>query len=84
MIQNFGSREKRLGMSDESTEKLEEVDAKNDVEESKTATKPVEVIAKEVIAGMWGRGQNRVKRLNEAGYDPQAVKAEVNRIFRNE
>jgi hypothetical protein len=71
-------------MNDELTKDVNEVDTpKNDVEEVKTTTKPVEDIAKEVIAGMWGRGQVRITRLKEAGYDPVAVKAEVDKIFGN-
>ena len=41
----------------------------------------VDDVAKEVIAGMWGRGQMRKKRLTEAGYDPVEVKAAVDKIF---
>lgn len=44
-------------------------------------TKSVEDVAKEVIAGKWGRGQARITRLREAGYDPAVVKVEVDRIF---
>lgn len=36
-------------------------------------------IAKEVIAGKWGNGPDRVARLKRAGYDPVAVQREVNR-----
>ena len=44
-------------------------------------TKSNEEVAREVIAGMWGRGQMRATRLREAGYDPKAIKAEIDRIF---
>lgn len=50
------------------------------------ATEPVKKsnaqIAKEVIDGKWGNGEDRKKRLTEAGYDPAAVQKEVNRILK--
>lgn len=36
-------------------------------------------IAKEVIAGKWGNGDDRKKKLQAAGYDYNAVQAEVNK-----
>jgi hypothetical protein len=39
----------------------------------------VQEIAREVIAGQWGSGPERVQRLTAAGYDASAVQAEVNR-----
>ena len=44
--------------------------------------KSVTEIAKEVIAGKWGNGAERKKRLTEAGYDYNAVQQEVNRMLR--
>lgn len=50
-----------------------------------TATEPpppeksVEDLAVEVLAGMWGNGDERRERLTAAGYDYAAVQAEVNR-----
>lgn len=41
-----------------------------------------EEIAKEVIAGMWGNGADRKRRLNEAGYDYAQVQATVNKLLR--
>jgi hypothetical protein len=41
--------------------------------------KSVSEIATEVLAGKWGNGTDRVGRLNEAGYNPGEVQAEVNR-----
>lgn len=38
-------------------------------------------IAEEVIAGKWGNGKERKQRLTEAGYDYDAVQAEVNRVL---
>jgi hypothetical protein len=36
-------------------------------------------VAKEVIAGKYGNGDERVAKLKHDGYDPKAVQAEVNR-----
>ena len=41
--------------------------------------KSVSVIADEVIAGKWGNGNDRKKKLQAAGYDYNAVRAEVNK-----
>lgn len=41
--------------------------------------KSVAEIAKEVIAGLWGNGDDRRNRLAAAGYDYAAVQAEVNK-----
>lgn len=43
--------------------------------------KSVNQLAREVIAGHWGNGDVRAKRLRAAGYDPVAVQAEVNRLL---
>jgi hypothetical protein len=40
---------------------------------------PLDQIARQVIAGSWGNGDDRMMRLRGAGYDPAAVQAEVNR-----
>ena len=39
-------------------------------------------IAKEVIAGKWGNGQDRVDRLKKAGYDYDAIQKEVNNLLK--
>jgi len=39
-------------------------------------------VALEVIAGRWGRGNARKRRLTEAGYDPAEIQREVDRIFK--
>lgn len=44
--------------------------------------KTVDEIAKEVIRGNWGNGQDRVKRLTAAGYDAKAVQARVNQLLK--
>jgi len=43
------------------------------------ARKSVGQIAAEVIAGKWGNGPERERRIRAAGYDYDAVRAEVNR-----
>lgn len=39
-------------------------------------------IAKEVILGKWGAGEDRVNKLKAAGYDPKAVQTEVNKLLK--
>lgn len=41
-------------------------------------SKSTEELAKEVIAGRWGNGDERKKRLREAGYDYSAIQKMVN------
>ena len=50
------------------------------VQPSKT-NKSVAQVAKEVIQGLWGNGDDRKNRLESAGYSFDAVQAEVNRIL---
>lgn len=42
--------------------------------------KSTEEIAKEVIAGKWGNGDERKQRLTVAGYDYKSIQAKVNEI----
>ena len=44
--------------------------------------KTVDEIAKEVIAGKWGKGSERKKLLTEAGYDYNAVQKRVNELLK--
>jgi hypothetical protein len=44
-------------------------------------TKTLTDVAYGVIAGVYGNGQTRIDNLSTAGFDPQAVQAEVNRIL---
>ena len=44
--------------------------------------KTVDEVAREVIAGKWGSGAERKKRLTDAGYDYYEVQAKVNEILR--
>ena len=46
-----------------------------------TSTKTVEELAKEVIDGKWGNGQDRVNRLTKAGYNASAVQDRVNSML---
>lgn len=45
-----------------------------------TAEKGVEEVAKEVLAGKWGNGEERRNRLKATGYDYAAVQAKVNQL----
>lgn len=47
-----------------------------------TAKKTVTELAKEVIAGKWGNGQDRKNRLTAAGYDYTAVQNKVNELLK--
>ena len=46
-----------------------------------TPTKTVDEIAKEVLDGKWGNGDERKKRLTDAGYDYEAVQKKVNELL---
>ena len=48
------------------------------IEERKTVTE----LAREVIAGKWGTGAERKRRLEQAGYGYRQVQDEVNRLLR--
>ena len=43
--------------------------------------KTIEEIAREVISGAWGNGEDRVNRLTNAGYNASAVQEVVNRLL---
>jgi hypothetical protein len=60
--------------------------AKKEEPKKETPKKPAkkksnEEIAKEVIAGKWGNGENRKKALTKAGYDYDAVQKKVNELL---
>lgn len=46
------------------------------------AKKPIDEIAREVIAGKWGNGAERRCKLESAGYDYAAVQKRVNELLR--
>lgn len=48
---------------------------------SNAPSKSIDTLAREVIAGNWGNGQDRVNRLRVAGYDYNAVQNRVNEIL---
>ena len=49
-----------------------------------TQSKSVDEIAREVIAGKWGSGEERKRRLTEAGYNYSEVQARVNQILKGD
>lgn len=52
-----------------------------DKREVQPQLKPVDTVAREVIAGQWGNGENRKARLTQAGYDYNVVQAKVNEML---
>lgn len=48
---------------------------------SAKGTKSNLTIAKEVLQRKWGDGQERITRLKSAGYDPNKVQSEVNKLM---
>ena len=50
--------------------------------DSPTAGKSAETVAKEVIAGKWGNGADRKKRLEKAGYNYTVIQAKVNGLLK--
>lgn len=51
------------------------------VNKTTSSTKTVDEIAKEVLNGVWGNGEERKQRLTAAGYDYSAVQAKVNELM---
>jgi len=47
-----------------------------------SGAKTVAAVAKEVIAGAWGNGEERKERLEAAGYDYRAVQDQVNALLK--
>ena len=43
--------------------------------------KSVDQIAREVIRGSWGNGNERINRLKQAGYDPTQIQKRVNQLL---
>lgn len=50
-------------------------------ESSATETKDVDTVAREVISGLWGNGEQRKKALEMAGFNYSEVQAKVNEIL---
>ena len=53
--------------------------SRGNTEPVKPQPKPIDQIADEVIAGQWGNGADRKKRLTDAGYNYDAVQKAVNK-----
>ena len=53
---------------------------KDDVLEAVAGGSGVDDIARQVLAGQWGNGQDRINRLKAAGYDAAAVQQAVDNI----
>lgn len=49
-----------------------------------TATKTTEEVAKEVIAGKWGNGDERKNKLEAAGYNYSTIQKKVNELLKSE
>lgn len=47
-----------------------------------TTKKTSEEIAREVIAGKWGNGAERKKKLTDAGYNPTTIQRYVNKLLK--
>ena len=47
-----------------------------------SATPSIDELARQVIAGHWGNGAERVRRLTDAGHNASAVQSRVNEILR--
>lgn len=52
-----------------------------DAREVQPQAKSVDTVAREVIAGQWGNGEDRKARLTLAGYDYRTVQARVNEML---
>ena len=53
-----------------------------DAREVQPQLKPVDTVAREVIAGQWGNGEDRKARLTQAGYDYNVIQARANEMLR--
>jgi N-acetyl-anhydromuramyl-L-alanine amidase AmpD len=63
------------------TEEKKPIETKPEAPKSTTDKKSVDEIAKEVIAGKWGNGNERYEKLTKAGYDYNEVQTKVNEIL---
>jgi len=52
------------------------------VKKASPSKKSAETLAKEVIQGKWGNGDERKKKLTAAGYDYDAVQKRVNEVMK--
>ena len=81
----YANYEEIKAKADELTKKAEEIKkaAAAKVEAAKAAAKTsnVEALAKEVIEGKWGNGQERKDKLTAAGYDYHTIQTKVNELL---
>lgn len=68
------------GLTKRRAEEKKLFDAK--VSAKKETKKSITTIAKEVIDGKWGNGDDRKKKLKAAGYDYSAVQKKVNELLK--
>lgn len=47
----------------------------------KPKLKPIDTVAREVINGVWGNGNDRKQRLERAGYNYNQVQSRVNQLL---
>ena len=71
LIEFLSLKKKSTSTSTSSTTKKETTSSKKSTEE----------IAREVIAGKWGNGEDRKTKLKKAGYDYNTVQAKVNELL---
>lgn len=61
--------------------RYELVVTEDELTDGTTTHKTIEQLAKEVIAGQWGNGDERKHRLTQAGYSYEAIQAKVNDLL---
>ena len=71
----------RPNWKNESTSSGTAAGVSKDTASKPTVKKSVDVIAREVIAGKWGAGEERKKKLTAAGYNYSAVQQRVNELM---
>ncbi|MBQ8133981.1 MAG: peptidoglycan-binding protein, partial [Clostridia bacterium] len=54
----------------------------NELMSGSMQTKSVETLAREVIQGKWGNGEERRQKLTAAGYNYSAVQSRVNELMK--
>ena len=54
----------------------------NELTKNKKSAVDYNKIAKEVIQGKWGNGDERRKRLKQAGYDYNIIQKKVNELLK--
>ena len=59
-------------------------DDEKDILISKNTSTDLDSVAQEVLQGLWGNGQERFDKLENAGYDAQAVQDKVNSLLGGE